>query len=107
MKRDQPVWALVMFDLSVDTKQHRTDATRYRTYLLNLGFSRIQLSVYAKYLINGEGLTWICSRIGHEVPEGGHVRLIAVTDTEWVNSIKFEGKKRVKPEGEPTQLMIF
>ena len=107
MNRDVPMWALVMFDLPVDTKKHRTDATRYRTYLLNLGFFRVQWSVYARYVVTATGWNTLCSRIDQGIPEGGHVRLIAITDTQWASSVVIEGAKRAKPEDAPTQLLIF
>ena len=49
-----PVWLMVMFDLPVKTKNERKLANRYRHVLLDLGFDRMQLSVYAKYYLNGE-----------------------------------------------------
>lgn len=101
------MWALVMFDLPVDTKKHRTEATRYRTYLLNMGFSRVQLSVYVRYLISSDGMDWLCSHINYGIPDGGEVRLIAVTDAEWKKSIVFEGKKLVVNDDAPEQLTIF
>jgi CRISPR/Cas system-associated protein endoribonuclease Cas2 len=53
----------LFFDLPVDTKMHRRNATRYRVQVLDLDFSRIQLDVYAKYLINSSGLDWLSTRI--------------------------------------------
>lgn len=107
MKSDDAMWAIVMFDLPVDTKLHRTQATRYRTYLLNLGFSRIQFSVYARYLISAEGVTWLADRIKDGIPAGGSVRLLSVTDNQWTSSLSFEGEKLIPPESKPEQLTIF
>lgn len=107
MKPKDPMWALVMFDLPVDTKQHRREATRYRNYLLGLGFTRIQLSVYGRYLINADGVTWLGERIGVTIPDGGFVRLIAITDNQWVTSLSFEGKSLVEHENAPDQLTFF
>ncbi|MDR3360453.1 MAG: CRISPR-associated endonuclease Cas2, partial [Bifidobacteriaceae bacterium] len=47
---DEQVWNLVMFDLPVKTKLQRTAATMFRNMLLDLGYERVQLSVYVRYL---------------------------------------------------------
>jgi CRISPR-associated protein Cas2 len=107
VKTDEPVWAIVFFDLPVDTKAHRRDATRYRVQLLELGFCRIQLSVYAKYLINSSGLDWLTARVSLGIPDGGFVRMLTVTDIEWSKMLRIEGKKLVASEARPQQLTIF
>jgi len=107
VKTDEPVWAVVFFDLPVDTKTHRRDATRYRVQLLELGFGKIQLSVYAKYLINSSGLDWLATRIALGIPDGGYVRMLHVTDIEWSKMLRIEGKQLVQSESRPEQLTIF
>lgn len=42
---DDPMWCLVMFDLPVETKKQRREATRFRNDLLDWGFCMVQLSV--------------------------------------------------------------
>lgn len=46
---DDAMWCLVMFDLPVETKEQRREATRFRHDLLDWGFIMVQFSVYAKY----------------------------------------------------------
>lgn len=107
MKTDEPVWALVMFDLPVETAAMRKSATQYRVYLLNLGFSRIQLSVYARYLINSSGIDWLAVRVRQFIPAEGNVRMLTISDKEWSKTLLMEGEKRVPPEAPPEQLLIF
>ena len=45
-----PVWLLVMFDLPVASRHQRKAAHDYREMLYDKGFSRVQFSVYAKYV---------------------------------------------------------
>ena len=104
---DDPVWAVVAFDLPVRTAAMRRDANRYRAYLRHLGFSRIQLSVYAKYLINGAGFAWIARQVAVPIPPGGLVRMIPVPDGAWSRSVVMVGKKRLDTEPAPEQLVIF
>ena len=107
MKIDEPVWVIVMFDLSVETARLRKEATQYRVHLLNLGFSRIQLSIYARYLVNSSGIEWLTPRISHGIPAGGHVRMLSVSDNEWSKTLRFEGAKLEDVESPPEQLLIF
>jgi CRISPR-associated protein Cas2 len=104
---DEPVWALVFFDLPVKTKEQRRAATGYRNYLLELGFSMVQLSVYAKYLINKDGYDWLAKHISIAIPFEGKVRMCSISDYEWSHMLRFEGKKRIKSENIPQQLSIF
>lgn len=46
---DDPMWCLVMFDLPVLTKRQRSEATRFRHFLLDEGFWMAQYSVYVRY----------------------------------------------------------
>jgi len=107
MQRDEPVWAVTAFDLPTKTAEERREANRYRNFLLKLGFSRVQLSVYAKYVINGAGFAWLGERVGKAVPPGGEVRIIPVSDNEWARTLAFQGKNRQPPEPPPTQLALF
>ncbi len=107
MQRDEPVWAIAAFDLPTKTAEERREANHYRNYLLKLGFSRVQLSVYAKYVINGSGFTWLGEAVGRVVPPGGIVRIIPVSDNEWARTIAFKGENRQPPDPPPTQLTLF
>ena len=107
MKSDDAVWVVVMFDLPVDTAQKRKIANKYRVKLLNLGFSRVQLSVYCKYLISASGVAWLSHVIEQNMPDAGTVRMLTITDTQWAKMLYFEGKKQGNVEPPPEQLLIF
>lgn len=102
-----PVWLLVMFDLPVRTKAQRKRATDYRKRLLESGFSAIQLSVYAKYVLNASGLRTIVSPLKRAVPAGGEVRLLRLTDTQWGEMYRWFGAQELEPEARPSQLLLF
>lgn len=107
MQRDEPVWAIATFDLPTGTAEQRREAARHRKYLLSLGFSRVQLSVYTRYVINGSGFSWLARQVGAAVPPEGVVRVIPVSDREWGRSLCFEGKNLGSPEAPPEQLALF
>ena len=102
-----PVWLLLMFDLPVKTKEQRRLASRYRTTLLDLGFNQIQLSVYAKYVINASGIRGVLIPIRNSIPPQGAVRMIKLTDDQWAGSYRFYGAQEVEVEETPTQLGLF
>jgi len=102
-----PMWLLVMFDLPVKTKRQRKLATDYRKQLLGAGFSAIQLSVYAKYVVNASGLRGVISPLKSLVPTGGEVRLLRLTDTQWGEMYRWYGPHELEPERRPSQLMLF
>lgn len=102
-----PVWLMVMFDLPVQTKEQRRGATRYRMMLLDMGFSQIQFSVYAKYLINATGVKRLVTRLKLGVPSRGEVRALKITDEQWAGTYRWFGSSDIKMENKPSQLALF
>lgn len=78
----EPVWMLVMFDLPAKTKSQRNLANKYRHTLLDMGFDRLQLSVYCKYYINGNATGRDLFQLQIQVPPGGAVRIMKATDSQ-------------------------
>ena len=50
----QAMWLFAMFDLPVVSPEDRREYTRFRTALLNEGFTMLQFSVYARYIDSEE-----------------------------------------------------
>lgn len=104
---DSSMWCLVMFDLPVETKAQRREATRFRQALLDWGFTMVQFSVYAKYWPSGGQNHSTLRQIQSHLPEGGQVRVIGITDRQWATGLHFEQAKKQKTEDAPEQLTIF
>lgn len=102
-----PMWLLVMFDLPVKTKRQRHDANQYRHILLDQGFDMVQLSVYCKYYLSSNSVRKDITILKSNVPAGGSVRVMKVTDQQWASTLRFAGPKEVEVEAPPEQLMIF
>ena len=96
-----------MFDLPVKSKEQRRLATTYRKMLLDLGFNQVQLSVYAKYLVNASGARSILPWVKTNVPARGEVRMLRLTDEQWAATYRFYGPAQVDVEGKPEQLGLF
>jgi CRISPR-associated protein Cas2 len=102
-----PVWLMVMFDLPVRTKEQRRGANRYRNMLYDQGFSQIQFSVYAKYLINASGVRGLLPHLRQAIPVDGEVRVLRLTDEQWSSTYRYFGDREVSPEERPSQLELF
>ncbi|MBX3087664.1 MAG: CRISPR-associated endonuclease Cas2 [Cryobacterium sp.] len=102
-----PVWLLVMFDLPVLEKEQRREANAYRKLLLNRGFSRVQLSVYCRYMINATATLPVIEYLKSTVPDEGYVRILQLSDRQWAKGWHLYGDKYIPPEEPPEQLLLF
>lgn len=102
-----PVWLMVMFDLPVKTKDQRRQATDYRNMLFDKGFTRVQYSVYSKYLINGTAAIPLIGHLKATVPPAGYVRIIQLTDKQWAGGWHLFGSEFVAQEEPPDDLLLF
>jgi len=77
------MWIIALFDLPVVTKAERKKASKFRNYLLDLGFEMVQFSVYMKHCAGKEQAEVIQNRIKVEVPNYGNVKLLQITDKQF------------------------
>ena len=102
-----PVWLLVMFDLPTLVAEQRREATAYRKLLIDRGFSRVQLSVYSRYMINATATIPIVGFLKNSVPDEGYVRILQLTDRQWASGWHLFGESYIQPEAPPEQLVLF
>ena len=102
-----PVWLLVMFDLPVLEPVQRKNANAYRKTLIDKGFSRVQLSVYCRYMINATAAIPVLNFLKATVPEEGYVRILQLTDRQWSGGWHLFGDRYVPMEEPPQQLLLF
>ncbi len=105
-------WLMAMFDLPVMTQKERKVASRFRNDLLDNGFLMIQFSVYARPCVNFEQLSKHVGGIQKLVPAAGNVRLLYITDEQWLKSItvigpNYEQGKRTKDPKIPSQVEFW
>ena len=101
------MWLFVMFDLPVGTKKERKQATRFRSHLLDLGFEMSQFSVYTKYCVSGEKSESVGNKIQRELPPGGKVDVLTITDKQFANMRRYHATQPVKNDAKPSQLQLF
>jgi len=101
------MWVFAMFDLPMETPEHRRAYARFRKDLLNDGFAMMQFSVYFRHCASSESaLAHIC-RMGSRVPAKGEVRFLTVTDAQFARIKVYAGKRQKRPESPPAQLEFF
>ena len=101
------MWLFALFDLPVKEKEQKRAYTRFRKCLLELGFTRLQYSVYAQYCASEEASLAKRRRIRTELPFEGQVRLVSVTDRQFGSMEIFLGKNRGEPEEPLGQGLLF
>jgi CRISPR-associated protein Cas2 len=102
------MWLLVFFDLPVSTKSERRNAARFRKFLLADGYVMLQYSVYARPCNGSDAVSKHEARLFEALPKQGHVRAMAITDSQYGRMRIFQGQERKKvTKNGPTQLSFF
>ncbi|QWW19335.1 CRISPR-associated endonuclease Cas2 [Schaalia sp. 19OD2882] len=104
---DDPMWCLVMFDLPVTTKEQRREASQFRHFVIDRGFSMVQFSVYVKYWPTGARDNGTIRALQAHLPAGGQVRVLYLTDRQWATGLRFDNTRRREEPAQPEQLLIF
>lgn len=100
------MWMIVMFDLPTLLPAEQKAATKFREFLLDLGFERAQLSVYMRCCGGKEQCNAYTRRIRPAVPEGGNVQIIYITDKQFARIVCLQGTQSYEPE-HPKQFALF
>ena len=101
------MWLFAMFDLPVETRDHRREYAQFRKKLMKAGFTMLQYSVYAKHLPSEEASDSLRATVRAALPPHGQVRLMAVTDHQFGKMDVFYGRKRRAAEEPPLQITLF
>ena len=100
------MWLLVMFDLPVQQKSERRDATKFRNFLLNNGFEMANYSVYLKAVSSLAQSDTVMKKIRSSVPGSGTVSILKFTDKQFEQMVTFRGKQRIFHQN-PDLLTLF
>ena len=101
------MWIFVMFDLPVASKTEARAATKFREFLLDGGFEKSQFSVYARFCNGKEQFEAHMRRIEAHLPKTGEVHMLAFTDRQYENIVRFSNRSRRNPRKNPDQLALF
>lgn len=99
---------IVFFDLPVKTKRQRSDASRFRNFLLMDGYHMVQLSVYARICNGLDSVAVHRSRLASALPPRGAVRMLVITEKQYSKMEIMLGSGAVYDEPQQMeQLMLF
>ena len=102
----EAVWLFVAFDLPTLTKDDRRRASRFRSDLLDMGFSMFQLSFYSYYYKSKQQAETVARRIRSLVPSKGTVSVFFITDAQFAMIQTYFGRNRQENK-EPEQGLLF
>lgn len=98
---------LVFFDLPVQTKRQRSEATRFRNFLLKDGYYMVQYSVYARTCNSYDSVNTHKMRLSSNLPNNGSIRLLTITEKQYLSIDVLIGKltnNEILPTGESLTL---
>lgn len=98
---------MVLFDLPVIEKKERKDATAFRNFLLDSGFSMVQYSIYAKIVSGKDCCTRIYKEIENHLPCNGNVDILSITDKQYENIISFNNTAKKSLKNPSKQMLLF
>ncbi len=102
------MWMMVMFDLPTDTKRERREASRFRNFLQDLGFSMAQYSVYMRFTGTRENSQKYIHAVKRNNPCTGDVNILFFTDTQFGDIIHLDKTEAPSQLAQrPNQLQLF
>lgn len=99
--------ALVLFDLPTDTKLNRGNATRFRNYLLNDGFTMLQYSIYSRLCPDRDNANTHLERVKKHAPHEGPIRMLMLTENQFTNMEVICGNKTEQEEYISNEQMLL
>jgi CRISPR-associated protein Cas2 len=101
------MWLFVLFDLPVVGKKEQKDASEFRNFLLNNGFSMAQYSIYTKVFSGKDACAKYYNLIERNLPSKGKIDIITITDKQYENIKSFMGKTPNPRKNSSKQLLLF
>lgn len=84
---------ICMFDLPIETEQEKRSYRLFRKNLLKEGFIMMQYSVYVRTCPNRDYCKRLEKRIQKIVPDKGNVRLLVITEKQYMDMKLIVGSK--------------
>ena len=98
----------VMFDLPTNTKKDRKYATKFRNYLIKLGFMMLQYSIYMRVCKGDDNANKYSKKVKTNLPPKGNVRLLQITEKQYERMEILVGKENFQEKNiSYRQLSLF
>ena len=98
---------IVFFDLPTLTKTDRRNASRFRKFLVNDGYTMLQLSVYSGICKGNDDVEKHSKRLKSLIPKEGSVRLLTVTEKQYASMEILVGTLKKEEEIGDKQLLLL
>lgn len=98
---------IVFFDLPTLTKSDRLNASRFRNFLVKDGYTMLQLSVYSRICKGQDDVDKHAKRLNSLIPKEGSVRLLTVTEKQYVSMEILVGTLKKEEELGDKQLLLL
>ena len=85
-----------IFDKPVETAEERREYNKFRKYLLQEGFMRLQYSIYVRYCQNNTAAEKHISHVKNFGNKYGDIRIICLTENQFANMILISGEKKLR-----------
>jgi len=89
---------VLVFDMPVNTKEERREYKKFRDYIMDDGFLMLQYSVYTRMCPNDYSVDKHIARVKSFKPKYGNIRIIKVTENQYLNMIMVHGDKTFQQE---------
>ncbi len=101
------MWVVVMFDLPTVSKAEKTAYRKFHTFLMEDGFTRVQYSIYGRHCASREISDVHTGRVRGNLPPGGEVRMLQMTDAQFARIETFRAKTLTANDAPPEQLTFL
>ena len=91
---------------SYHLEYQQKEATKFRNFLLDNGFSMVQYSIYTKLFSGKDACQKYYGQIRMNLPEEGKVDIVTITDRQYENIISYQGKQKTEKK-QAEQLELF
>lgn len=87
---------VIFFDLPTLTARDLTEYRKFRKFLIKNGFIMMQESIYSRLVINRNSLALVKKKIKDNLPTGGSIQLLEVTENQFASIEYLRGKMQNK-----------
>lgn len=97
---------IILFDMPVQTKEQKREYVKFRDYIMDDGFLMLQYSVYIRMCPNDFSVGKHIARIKAFKPKFGNIRIIKVTENQFVNMEIIHGEKLEQEKADLSEDLI-
>jgi CRISPR-associated protein Cas2 len=101
------MWVMVFFDLPVQLRKQRKEATRFRKDLLQAGFDMFQFSIYIRHCLSRDQADRHILKVESILPPEGQVGIMMITDKQFGQIHLYRCAAVVATKAPPQQLEMF